>query len=93
MLRIQVLCPLARIGDDLLPDGGLGIIGIFLFEKSYPDVFQEDDLSPGIGAVSPCKDAEQTGLSGSVGSDQGNLVALVDVEADVLEKDFRALGL
>ena len=86
MFRIKVLSPLFAVPHNLIPHGGFGIIFILLLKERDADVLEEYDLAAGIGAVLAGQNAQKAGLTGAV---RGDLVALVDVEADVLKQDFR----
>ena len=54
---------------------------------------QEHDLSAGVTLVLSGKDPQKRCLTGTVRSNEGDLVALIDIEAYVLEKDLRSIGL
>ena len=62
---------------------------VCLLKERDADVLEEYDLAAGVGAVLAGQNAQKAGLTGAVRGDQGDLVALVDVEADVLKQDFR----
>ena len=89
MFRIKILRPLFAVPHNLIPHGGFGIIFILLLKERDADVLEEYDLAAGVGAVLAGQNAQKAGLTGAVRGDQGDLVALVDVEADVLKQDFR----
>ena len=76
------------VRDDLLLDGECLVVVVVLLQECYPDILQEEYLAAGIGLVLPCKDAQERSLARAVGRDERNLVALVDVEGDVLEQHF-----
>ena len=89
MFRIKILRPLFAVPHNLIPHGGFGIIFILLLKECDADVLEEYDLAAGVGAVLAGQNAQKAGLTGAVRGDQGDLVALIDVEADVLKQDFR----
>ena len=83
----------AAVVEHLLEYAESGGEVIVLLEEGYADVLEEHHPPSRVGAVLAREYAQQGGLSGAVGGDQGDLVALVDVEAYMLEKHFRAVGL
>ena len=85
--------PTPAVPDYLIPDRRLGIELIFLLKKGDPDVLEEYYLPSRIGAVFPGQYSQQARLSRTVRSDKGDLVTLIDIEADVLEEDLRAVRL
>ena len=80
-------------GKHLFEQRGFRVEVIVLLEESDPDFLEELDLPAGIGFVLAGQDAHERGLAGAVGGDQGNLVAFVHIEADMVEQHFRPVGL
>ena len=93
MLRIKVLRPRFAVPHNLIPHCGLGVIFILLFKECDADVLEEYDLAAGVGAIFAGEDAQEAGLAGAVRGDKCDLVAFVDVEADVFEQDLGPVGL
>ena len=91
MLRIKTSSPRFAVLDDLIPDGRLRVILILLLKERDADVPKEQDLAAGVRAVLAGKYTQETGLAGAVRCYEGDLVALVDVEADVLKQNFRPI--
>ena len=77
----------------LCADGLVRVIVVLLLQEGYPYLPEEHDAPAGVGLVLPGEDAHQRGLAGAVGGDEGDLVAFVDIEADVLEQDLRPVRL
>ena len=80
-------------GPYLFEQRCFGVVGVVLLQECDADFFQELDLAAGVGLVLSGQDAHQRGLTGSVRCDQGDLVTLVHVEADMVEQHFRTVRL
>ena len=93
MVLVQVLRPFGGPVHDLPEDALLGIVGILLLQESDADVLEEQDLPAAVGLVLAGEDPQQGGLPGAVRRDERDLVALVDVEVDVLEQHLGAVRL
>ena len=92
--EILLVKPFSEFGTcrhDLLEQRFFRIEIIFLLKECNTYVLEEHDLSAGVGLVLSCKNPHQGGLAGSVRRYEGNLVALVDVESDLLEENLRAV--
>ena len=77
---------------DLVKYSLFRVKAVFLFEKGYPDILQESDLSSGIGFVLACQYSQQGCLSRAVRCDQGYLVAFIYIESYVFEQDLGSVG-
>ena len=88
---IETAAEFRRRFHDLVEDSGFGVEIIFLLEKSYPYMPQEGYLSTGVGLVLARQNAQQGSLACAVRGDKSNLVAFVDIESDMFEKNLRTV--
>ena len=93
MLLVEILGEFSAGVHYLGEDALFGIVLIFLLEEGDLDVLEEHDLSAGVGLVFAGEDSHQRGLAGAVRGNESDLVALIDVESDLLEKDLRSITL
>ena len=92
-LGVEMLQEGFAAGEHLLEQRGFRVEVVVLFQEGDADLLEEFDLAAGVRFVLAGQDAHQRGLARAVGGDQGDLVAFVHVEADVVEKDFRPVRL
>ena len=93
MVLVQAFGEGRRRVHYLFPHGLGRVVVVLLLEEGYPYLFEEHDAPAGVGLVLSGEYAHQRSLASAVGGDEGDLVAFVDVEADVLEQDLRPVRL
>ena len=88
---VHLLQMRSGVGVNLFADAERRVVGVVLLEKGYADVLEEDYPASGVGLVLPGKYPQQRSLARAVRCNQGNLVAFVYIESDILKKNFRAV--
>ncbi|CCX54056.1 unknown [Bacteroides sp. CAG:1060] len=77
----------------LVQDSVLGVAVIFLLQKGYPYVLQEQNLSAGVGLVLSGQNAQKGGLAGTIGCYESNFVSLIYIESYMFEENLRTVRL
>ena len=91
-LLIEPCCEIMAGRHYLFEYALLRIEFIFLFQKGYLYVLQEHYLSAGIRLVLSCKNPHERSLACAVRSNEGDLVALIDIESYLFEKHLRSVA-
>lgn len=69
----------------LVQDSVLGVAVIFLLQKGYPYVLQEQNLSAGVGLVLSGQNAQKGGLAGTIGCYESNFVSLISSDREHIQ--------
>ena len=93
MFLVEILCKLGAGRHNLLEDCLLRVKRVVLLKERNLDVLEEHDLSARVRLILTCQNPHERCLTGTIRSNESDLVALIDVESDLFEENLRTVAL